>query len=244
MMTLFFAICVVGDLFRVIGPITALKQNSRFYSATKPNVNIAYAMGFTPPNITIQMPVYKESLKGVIIPTVTSLKAAISYYESRGGSASIFINDDGMNNISEEEQSARIDYYHDNNIGWVARPKHCSVVKEEGDVLYNRAGKFKKASNMNFALNTSIKVEKLLQRYVAEATESDKGYGYWIDAHEEHLLYQRALNDVMSSDSDIRAAGNIRVGEVILLVDSDTQVVSTSFFSPSAKLLALSLKVS
>jgi hypothetical protein len=118
MMTLFFGICVVGDIFRVIGPITALDQNSRFYSAKKPDVNRAYTSGFTPPRITIQMPVYKESLKGVIIPTLNSLKAAISFYESRGGSASVFINDDGMNLISEEDQRARMDYYHDNNIGY------------------------------------------------------------------------------------------------------------------------------
>jgi hypothetical protein len=35
--------------------------------------------------ILVQMPVYKEGLEGVIMPTVTSLKAAISHYESHGG---------------------------------------------------------------------------------------------------------------------------------------------------------------
>ena len=49
-----------------------------------------------PPHITIQMPVYKESLAGVIRPTVASLKAAISQYELQGGTANIFINDDGL----------------------------------------------------------------------------------------------------------------------------------------------------
>lgn len=47
------------------------------------------------PHVTIQMPVYKEGLKGVIIPTVTSLLAAVRYYEEQGGTASIFVNDDG-----------------------------------------------------------------------------------------------------------------------------------------------------
>jgi len=119
LMTLFCAVCVIGDMFRIFGPIGSLQQNSRFYSAKKPDQQRAYANGFSPPKITIQMPVYKESLKGVIIPTVNSLKAAISYYESRGGSASIFINDDGMYLISEEDQQARMDFYHDNNIGYV-----------------------------------------------------------------------------------------------------------------------------
>jgi hypothetical protein len=115
--SVFFAICVVGDIFQVIGPIGALRQNSRFYSSNKPDLQRAYAMGFRPPPITIQMPVYKEGLETVIIPTIRSLKAAISHYESRGGTATIFVNDDGMAFRSPEEQQERINYYHDNNIG-------------------------------------------------------------------------------------------------------------------------------
>jgi hypothetical protein len=42
------------------------------------------------------MPVYRESLTSVIMPTVASLKAAISHYELNGGTANIFIFDDGL----------------------------------------------------------------------------------------------------------------------------------------------------
>ena len=35
----------------------------------------------------------------VILPTITSVKAAIRHYESVGGTASIFVNDDGMQNV-------------------------------------------------------------------------------------------------------------------------------------------------
>lgn len=83
--SIFFAIVVFTNIFQVAGPIGTLKSNSRFFSAIKPDLSQCYAGGFSPPHITIQMPVYKESLTGVIIPTVTSLKAAISHYESRGG---------------------------------------------------------------------------------------------------------------------------------------------------------------
>jgi hypothetical protein len=38
----------------------------------------------------------------VIIPTVTSLQAAIRKYESIGGTASIFVNDDGMQAVSAD----------------------------------------------------------------------------------------------------------------------------------------------
>jgi hypothetical protein len=83
--SIFFGIVLFTNLFQAFGPIGNLKENSRFYSAVKPNLSQCYSQGFQPPHITIQMPVYKESLAGVIIPTVTSLKACISHYESHGG---------------------------------------------------------------------------------------------------------------------------------------------------------------
>jgi hypothetical protein len=85
LMALFFSIVIFTDIFQALGPISSLKGNTRFFSAIKPDINRAFAEGFHPPHITIQMPVYNESLENVIIPTITSLKAAISHYESRGG---------------------------------------------------------------------------------------------------------------------------------------------------------------
>jgi hypothetical protein len=89
------------------------------------------------PHFTIQMPVYKEGLEGVIIPTVESLKKAITTYERQGGSVNIFLFDDGMQIWDEEEQEIRKAYYDRNNIGWTARPKH-------GANGYIRKGRFKK----------------------------------------------------------------------------------------------------
>ena len=90
------------------------------------------------PHITIQCPVYKEGLESVIMPTIRSIKAAISTYEMQGGSANILINDDGLQILDEREREARIDFYADNSLGWTARPKH-------GDDGFVRKGKFKKA---------------------------------------------------------------------------------------------------
>jgi hypothetical protein len=87
---------IFTDLFQVFGPIGAVLSNSRSYSAVRPNIQLAYKAGFTCPHVTIEMPVYKESLTSVIMPTVTSLKAAISHYELNGGTANIFIFDDGL----------------------------------------------------------------------------------------------------------------------------------------------------
>ncbi|KAK0636223.1 putative glycosyltransferase family 2 protein [Bombardia bombarda] len=214
--SLFFFQVIFSNLFQMIGPIGGQHTNSRFYSCIKPSLRRAYMDGFTAPHITIQMPVYKEGMESVIMPTVKSLQQAISYYESHGGSASIFINDDGLRaGMPEEEAQKRIDFYHDNNIGWVARPKH-------GEDGFERKGKFKKASNMNFALNISQKVEKYLQdmvdaKFAAEGTDM-------IDEQEEDDMYQQALARVLAEEQNAQAAGNIRMGEFILIVDSDTRV--------------------
>ncbi len=129
----FFAQVIVGCVAQCIGPIRQLTQNSKFYSAyCSPRLQNRIL-----PHVTIQCPVYKEGLHSVIVPTVRSIKQAISTYELQGGSASMFINDDGLQIISEEERRARIDFYADNSIGWTARPKH----NHNGFI---RKGKFKK----------------------------------------------------------------------------------------------------
>jgi hypothetical protein len=218
--SIFFFQIVFSDLFQLIGPIGGYQTNSRFYSCHKPSIRRAEQAGLELPKITIQMPVYKESLDSVIIPTIRSLQQAVSYYESRGGTANIYINDDGQRaGLSEAEVKKRQDYYHDNNIGWVARPRH------KGDEGFIRKGKFKKASNMNFALNVSQKLESRMQGMMDErilATGTD-----FLDDNEEEEMYGEALEQVLRENPLAWAQGDIRVGEVILLVDCDTRVVST-----------------
>lgn len=96
----------------------------------------------------------------------------------------------------------------------MARPKN-------NDNGYIRKGKFKKASNMNFALNVSNKVEDKMLAMLADTLNTTD----MIDPAQEETLYRLALEDVISSDSRVRAAGDIRIGEAILIVDSDTRVV-------------------
>jgi predicted ATP-dependent Lon-type protease len=125
--------------------------------------------------------------------------------------------------ISEEEAQLRRDYYHDNNIGWVARPKH-----EKG--VFERKGKFKKASNMNFALNVANKVEDYLQKMMDEETSSS-GSEY-VDDEKLDEMYRSCLDRVLDEDARVKAAGNVRMGEIILIIDSDTRVVSSPSQAP------------
>ena len=118
--TLFFGQVIIGCLAQIFGPVRQMTENSKFYSArAPPRIQSAVL-----PHITIQCPVYKEGLSSVIAPTVKSIKQAISTYELQGGSANMFINDDGLQIIDEEERRARIEFYADHSIGWTARPKH------------------------------------------------------------------------------------------------------------------------
>ena len=169
------------------------------------------------PHVTIQMPVYKEGLNAVIKPTVISVKAAISTYEMQGGTANIFINDDGMQLISDEDAQARRDFYDEHNIGWVARPAHVPKPNlEEGEKLFLRRGKFKKASNMNYALRVSNLVEEKLG-----AIERGPKWSH----DDETSAYDRCLAEVLREDEGRTwAEGFVRVGDYILIIDSDTRV--------------------
>lgn len=207
--TLFFAQVIVGCLAQIFGPIRQLTINSKFYSARPP----PRLQSATLPHVTIQCPVYKEGLQGVIIPTVKSIKQAMSTYELQGGSANMFVNDDGLQLISEEDRRARIEFYADNSIGWVARPKH-------GEDGFQRRGKFKKASNMNYALMISCKVEEKLLAIQRPFEWSQ---------HDEAQAYEQALKEVLEEDGRAWADGNIRVGDYILLIDSDTRVPADCF---------------
>ena len=150
----------------MIGPIAHYHENSKYYSAIPPRPNKEVDNSL--PHITIQMPVYKESLEAVLYvlfpfssnifwsysiyfhraPSIRSLKKAMQTYARQGGTSAIFINDDGLRLLPPSERDERLAFYANHNIGWVARPKHDP--KPDG---FKRAGRFKKASNMNYGIN-------------------------------------------------------------------------------------------
>ncbi|KAH8889228.1 hypothetical protein GQ53DRAFT_723412 [Thozetella sp. PMI_491] len=215
--TLFFTIVVVGTIFQLVGPIGDVKQgNSRYYSSRAPQLKHHPDMKW--PHITVQMPVYKEGLKGVIIPTINSVLAAIRHYESLGGTASIFVCEDGMQALKPEVADMRKAFYAANSIGWCARPAH-------GNDGFVRAGKFKKASNMNYCLSFSLRVEDELLRLFTEFSEHEGRSQESFTIEEEDELYQLAMQTVLEADGGkTMADGNVRMGEIILIIDCDTRV--------------------
>jgi hypothetical protein len=79
---------------------------------------------------------------------------------------------------------------------------------------------------MNYCLDFSLRVEDELSRLLAQRQderESDDD----ITIEEENEFYDIAMKKVIESDQGrTLAAGNVRLGELILLVDCDTRVVS------------------
>ncbi|KAK6373448.1 hypothetical protein LTS17_008468 [Exophiala oligosperma] len=237
--SLFFMIVVCGSLWQIFGPLSSLKQNSKYYSAIAPKPGRYPDLEL--PHITIQMPVYKEGLQGVIIPTITSVMQAVKYYEAQGGSASIFVNDDGMQLVSQDLADARKAYYEINNIGWCARPPHKEKGKkkswgrkaektndEEAETstsYFLRKGQFKKASNMNYCLDFSLRVEDQYLAIVDTICQERGCTPEQLDPEEGNRIYQQARDHVVANDNGRTwAAGDVRVGSIILIIDSDTRV--------------------
>jgi hypothetical protein len=145
---------------------------------------------------------------------------------------------------------ARQKYYKANNVGWCARPPH----KKDG---YLRKGQFKKASNMNYCLDFSIRVEDELLRLIAEYEQANPGesgkslfrpFGLHftvlipcaVTVDKENELYAHATQTIISSDEGRTwAEGNVRLGEFILLLDCDTKVVSRLLTSSLDSLTSL-----
>ena len=214
----FFFQTLVNGVSQMIGPVNQILSNSRSYSGIRSKRLNADKQQL--PHVTVQCPVYKEGLDTVIEPTMVSIRQAISTYEMQGGTANIFVNDDGLQLVSEEEARARRDYYDEHNIGWVARPKH-NPKPAGGEKGFVRPGKFKKASNMNYAMNVSARVEDKLKLF-------QRPYG-WTQQDEE-AAYKNALAKVTEEDQGRTwADGDIRMGDYILIIDSDTRVPEDCF---------------
>ena len=214
---------VAGCCAQMFGPVAQMTQNTKYYSGKAPPPLRTPNL----PHVTIQCPVYKEGLQAVLVPTVNSLKAAMAEYEMQGGSVSIFVNDDGMQLISEEEAQTRRDYYAENQIGWVARPKH-NPKPAPGEEGFIRPGKFKKASNMNYAMAVSARIEDKMTRV--------QRHEKWTK-EDENFAYGQCLEQVKVEDQGRTwADGNIRIGDYILLIDCDTRVPKKCFLSAVSEL--------
>uniref|UniRef100_A0A0W0F5W9 Uncharacterized protein n=1 Tax=Moniliophthora roreri TaxID=221103 RepID=A0A0W0F5W9_MONRR len=230
--SLFFALQVITNISFVIGPVAQYHENSHYYSAIPPQPNPEVDSQL--PHVTIELPVYKESLEETITPSVNSLKKAMQTYARQGGTSAIFVHDDGLQLVSPEEREKRIQFYANHNIGWVARPPHSN--DPDG---YKRAGRFKKASNMNYGLALSLKMEEKILELEAQEKGGQLDLGGQLL---EDKALQMAIEDVYEQSGKrwrpwACNGKSLRVGDIILICDADT-VVPEDCFRDAARELA------
>ncbi|KAH9172535.1 glycosyl transferase family group 2-domain-containing protein [Lactarius sanguifluus] len=194
--SLFFSLQLIGNISYVFGPVAQYHENSKYYSAIKPAANKEVDAHL--PHITVELPVYKESLSHTITPSVMSLKKAMQTYARQGGTSSIFVHDDGLQLVSEADP----------------RPKH-----EDGEGGFKRRGRFKKASNMNYGLALTLKMEEHIQKLELERGEK----GSVTDSTE---IYEESGRRWKPWANNAKA---IRMGEIILIIDADTIVPEDCF---------------
>ena len=80
---------------------------------------------------------------------------------------------------------------------------------------------------MNYCLDFSIRVEDEMLA-LTEATCAERGCTKEdLSIEEEDELYEQARNTIIERDGGKTwAGGDVRLGEIILIIDSDTRVVS------------------
>jgi hypothetical protein len=157
-----------------------------------------------------------------------SIKKAMQTYARQGGTSTIFVHDDGLQLIDEKDREERIRFYADHGIGWVARPKH-----DDSEGGFRRRGRFKKASNMNYGLALSLKMEEIIRRFEIERSEKASLADSDTSDDDADDIEERALR--MAVEETYEESGKqhkpwannakaLRIGEIILIVDSDTIV--------------------
>ena len=214
---------IVIGVYKLFMDLSIFKTNSKYYSGLE--IPDSFFNNIVYPNITIQLPVYKEDLENTIKPTIISALIQSKRYSLETGSiCNIIVCDDGFNIIDDIEREKRKDFYEKHNIGYTARP-HPSK--------YKRIGRFKKAGNLNFSMNYSIFSMNL---HVNEKQFSPKNTN---ESKKSSLLSEKNLsldiNDIFLNDKlyvkynellelGAKFSGNILYCDYIFLIDSDTRL--------------------
>jgi hypothetical protein len=94
---------------------------------------------------------------------------------------------------------------------------------------------------MNYCLDFSIRVEDELLRLIAEYEQAHPEEE--ISVTRENELYSSAMQSIIAQDEGRTwAAGNVRLGEFILLVDCDSKVVSPNISHTTIIIYSYSLQ--
>ncbi|KAJ1025962.1 hypothetical protein NDA16_002587 [Ustilago loliicola] len=229
------SILIVAQL---VFPVSQMHRNSLYYSGS-PSAPLAKEHKL--PHFTVHMPCYKEGLQTVLAPSLKSVLAAVHAYRAQGGTANVVISEDGLRLLNKQEAEERVRFYNAMGCSWVARPA-------DGENGYKRLGRSKKASNLNFTYTLSLRLEQVIDEITATRRQqrlSDQSSDGSVNMSEtedekdaeDEAIYAEALQRVVDeSDGRAWATGNIRMGDYILLIDSDTRVPENCLMQAAAEL--------
>ena len=194
---------IIIGTYKIFMDLNIIYTNSKYYSGLEiPNICVNH---LTFPDITIQLPVYKESLENTIKPTIMSaIIQAERYTLETGHTCNIIVCDDGLHLISNEEKEKRLEFYRNKNIGITARP-HPSK--------YKRNGRFKKAGNLNFSMNYCNCITDSAVAVSSPSTVSSPS------PLNEFFKEMIELGSIFEGES----TGTLCYGSYIFLIDSDTR---------------------
>ena len=180
-----------------------------------PPMQSALETGFKTPAITFIIPVYREDPELELEPTIRSLLSAVHRYKLAGGEANIIIGDDGMQVMDEIGRAARIQFYQNMGVSWVARPKHQPL----SSTPYIRAGKFKVASNMNNVCQLAIIIRDHLEKKRASSCSSVRNSSrHLID---DIQIYDQAITTHRNANW---VGGDLSMGDILYVGVGDHRV--------------------
>ncbi len=205
-----YPLCYLADVLWSLNPAVL-----RILSGRKP-VNRKYYMNTVREEfekdellpVTVSIPVYKESNEVIFKTFLDSISAGEKYREFCGKEYNVIVSDDGLapfmggnctkenaeelvrrlhdndDSLSDEERMAaeRISFYREHEISFVARPAK------------NRAGLFKKASNLNYTLRLCDAAcgKTVPEHFFLEGGDFEGGYAEGtIEFHEVILLLDK-----------------------------------------------------
>ena len=187
---------IVSMPITLLTPARWIQTNTVYHSASPLLVTLPIY-----PHITIHIPVYKEDFKTVIIPTLESAQRACNTYP---GVSNILISDDALTILETSDRTERLNYYTEHKYCYIGRPPN------------NRAGQFKKASNMNYTIQKLLEAGRSTDptTYLKTKTTSQ----FYIGDN-----YQPLGRYILILDSDSRMPENI-LGQVIPEIELDPKI--------------------
>ncbi len=218
---LFPASFAMSTLYHCFFSMPILRGEQPYRSPTFTNRPLTID-GMKWPSVTIQIPTFREPFEAGIRPTLESArKAAERYRQKTGAPCNVLVCDDGLlcfaendlegalaqarstppaaQSVAQSELLARMAYYEATDVAFVARPW-----PQPGVPGTERAGRFRKASNLNYSLR------------LADSLEPSEPLS------EEHARFRTTLSARARALGVSR--GDVRVGEFIVQLDKDSVI--------------------